>query len=357
MSQYIENNDLFLANRGNKTGKVDFSTLSESVLLGTIYIGDTKPTDGVKPGSVWMNTSGASPTLNFYDANSSQFVEQDLGGTIVVISSVEPSASDYKDGDIWFNESTKGLNILSGSSWQKLLPDTIGSLVNVDDDADSADVGDVLVYRDVVDGDASQGQHWTPEKIDIEKSLGDLTDVYLEDDGFTPQPGDSLVYSDNLFGNGTEGWYPKKVEVRGGGLKVSLREDNPNPQTLADGSRFTNKSFTTTFTPDGLASPSYSLKAYVEGQIETEVPVEPPKMSGLRFDGSTKYSTFTKVRMEATVNYLDYFSAWIKPTNTDNLCDYISADVAISEDSLVYSSFKTFVSNNAPGKIYISSNS
>ena len=310
MDPYIKNSDLFLANRGNKTGKVPFSLLSESVLAGTIYISNNAPTEGVVDGSVWMNTTATPPTLNFYDKNSGQFVEQDLGGAIVVIADTEPNASDYKVGDIWFNESTTGLSINNGSSWEKLLPDSIGSLDNVAIEADSADVGDVLVYRNVDDSDASMGQHWTPEKIDIEKSLGDLTDVYLEE--FTPQPGDSLVYSDNLFGNGTEGWYPKKVEVRGGGLKVSLREDNPNPQTLADGSRFTNKSFTATYTPDGLASPSYKLRAYVEGQIDTEVPAPTGAEGGLRFDSIRKTRLHRKSIPAKHENYT--LSVWYKQT-------------------------------------------
>ena len=86
-----------------------------------------------------------------------------------------------------------------------------------------------------------------------------------------------------------------------------------------------------------MASPSYSLKAYVEGQIETEVPVEPPKMSGLRFDGSR--STVLSRQMEVGSTWT--YSAWIKKTESPDF-DLLSQGLASFQARLLFQSTGKF---------------
>ena len=129
---------------------------------------------------------------------------------------------------------------------------------------------------------------------------------------------------------------------------------------LKDGAVIPGATSTSSYTPT--AAGTYKFREVFTGNdastvnadsnslIITEKPDDPTKpsatMSGLRFDSAR--TTHLNKGQNGGNGKLFTISTWIKPTNTDSSCGYISADVV--PNTTIYSALSVD-SNSAPGKI------
>ena len=350
----IYTDDLFLVNRGSKSGNATFSMIKASVLSGKLHVGndtttDLKPED-IQDGMIWVNTSGENEIL-IYSATDSRWKPLDVGSSVEVgeITKPESNVGFFKEGDLFYDQPTDSLYIKNdsgASEWTLIAPDSIGSLTNVSAAADNASEGEFLEAELNADGDIE----YVPSGRRVPQVLSDLEDVFT--DSYPPKNGDSLVFFDDVsegvagVGNEVPGWKPSEVKSSGGRapkLLVNLSEQSPN-RSATGTPRFTDQKFNVDFkVPPGgevYEYGNYKLKGYVDGEFNTTPPVTEAEMGGLRFHYKRKTHLVGPAGAAPTKLTA---SVWIKPTKFKNYFSVLalkgqndSPIIAANDGSYVY---------------------